>query len=531
MLYDILLFSRLSTTRIVNGFIYFLQRIPVIGKLFHDSLYSELAFKKGVSIAVWLFRLLYLLVKSGCYVGICIVLPATMLHMNGDTAYYREALLYGFLILTGLLGAFQNGKLLQVSNNTQTMTRQMRMSAKRYLKHNALYLYMINTISMFIGFAFFTFLYEFSILYALLACCIYLGTHIGIDGLQLKIFDKTQQPLQHYKVFNYIEYAVLLPAVLIPFAFHITIPYIHQIFIVFAILCIPFGIWGYIYVRHYQHYPDILHALLEEFAKVLAITNDKSQAAKYGISVDEKDYTKEELSKKQIKLHGYALLNTVFFQRHKRLIQRPLRRRVIIIFIVSVTTFVITYVTKTSMEFNILALLPTTVFLMYLLNISERVTRAMFMNCDVSLLHYSYYRKRTTIMKNFMIRLLALVKYNLFIAGVLILCSNLCLFLLPVTYSYYDLLLADFTILILSVFFCIHYLFAYYIFQPYNEQFSMKNPFFSFLNGIVYLVCYACINLEGNIIFIGGVLGATILYMIIALLLVYQLAHKTFHLK
>ena len=55
--------------------------------------------------------------------------------------------------------------------------------------------------------------------------------------------------------------------------------------------------------------------------------------------------------------------------------------------------------------------------------------------------------------------------------------STVVLVGLPYTLS--TLLLFDFALLCLAVFFSVHYLFVYYIFQPYNEQFDMKNPFMS----------------------------------------------------
>ena len=153
------------------------------------------------------------------------------------------------------------------------------------------------------------------------------------------------------------------------------------------------------------------------------------------------------------------------------------------------------------------------------------------MNCDVSLLHYSYYRSREAVLVNFRLRLKKLCYYNLLLIMVLCLYMNSTVVLVGLPYTLSTLLLFDFALLCLAVFFSVHYLFVYYIFQPYNEQFDMKNPFMSILNGLVYLFCYFCMQLEGSLLFVSGVLAATLLYIPIALLLVYRLAPKTFHLK
>ena len=48
----------------------------------------------------------------------------------------------------------------------------------------------------------------------------------------------------------------------------------------------------------------------------------------------------------------------------------------------------------------------------------------------------------------------------------------------------------------LAVFFSVHPLFLYYIFQPYTAQLAVKNPFFGILNWVVYFVCWMCLQVK-----------------------------------
>ena len=87
-------------------------------------------------------------------------------------------------------------------------------------------------------------------------------------------------------------------------------------------------------------------------------------------------------------------------------------------------------------------------------------------------------------------------------------------------------------IIFLSLFFSVHHLFLYYVFQPYTTELDMKNPLFNIINMVVYVVCYMCLQIEAvpsSFAFI--VLGATVVYMLVALTLVYQLAPKNFRVK
>lgn len=531
MLRDILLFSNIATTRKVNGFLYFVQKLPLLGKHVGDTCYRTLRLKKVLSVLVWLFRLIFLFIKSGCYVALCIALPLYLMNMDSDPAQLANHLLFGFLIFTGVLGAFSNGKLLMTTTDTYTMTRQMHMSSRRYLLHNAVYLYGLNILSLIIGFGFFMYLCSMPLWYALIAGCIYLGSHLGMEAIQMKLFLKKHTFPLHNKYFRMISHLACLGLVYGFYIADIEVPFTPILFLGYGVICIALLIYAIPTLKHYPAYPELLDGLLIEFTEILSVTQNPEAMAKAGIALEEKDYTAEELRNSKHTLHGYRYLNALFFQRHKRLIARPIKRRLQIILVITLIAIAATYLTDFTVDKDVLTLLPPTVFFMYLLNISEKVCRAMFMNCDVSLLHYGYYRQPKVILENFRIRLKALCSYNLLITLVLVLCMNLCFAMMKLPFTWSQLALFDFSLFCLSIFFSVHYLFTYYIFQPYNEEFGMKNPFFSIINGVVYIVCYSCIRLPGNLLFVAGVLIATILYVMIALLLVYRFAPKTFHLK
>ena len=71
----------------------------------------------------------------------------------------------------------------------------------------------------------------------------------------------------------------------------------------------------------------------------------------------------------------------------------------------------------------------------------------------------------------------------------------------------------------------------YYLLQPFNEQLEMKSPIYQAVMGMTYLVAYM-FTIEISSIYFGViVIGITIVYCIVSLLLVYYFAPKTFRLK
>ena len=158
--------------------------------------------------------------------------------------------------------------------------------------------------------------------------------------------------------------------------------------------------------------------------------------------------------------------------------------------------------------------------------------QAMFYNCDKDMLHYSFYRRPDTILKNFRVRLMYVSLYDAVIAGALCPCAVIFRLLCGVSIFTADMLLFCLAILLLSVLFTAHHLCLYYIFQPYSESLQIKNPFFSVINIIMYALCFLCLEIKvTGSLFTLGVLGFTVIYIAAALVLVYFRSPKAFRVK
>ena len=175
-------------------------------------------------------------------------------------------------------------------------------------------------------------------------------------------------------------------------------------------------------------------------------------------------------------------------------------------------------------------------FLAYFLfnTLGMRICKAMFYNCDLSLLRYSWYRTPAVVLKNFTIRLSRLLALNLSVSLILGVGLVGMALLARLPLGTYGGTLAAYVISLqlLAVVFAVHPLFLYYVFQPYTSDLNVKNPFFSTLNWAMYAVCYACVFLDQPPAgFALLVMGVTVVYTAVALAIVRSRAPRTFRVK
>ena len=180
----------------------------------------------------------------------------------------------------------------------------------------------------------------------------------------------------------------------------------------------------------------------------------------------------------------------------------------------------------------LMTMLPWFVFVMYMINRGTVVTQAMFMNCDHSMLTYRFYKTPKVILALFKERLKTLIKINLLPAIVISVGLPILLYLTGGTDNYLNYIVLFTSIIAMSIFFSIHYLVMYYLLQPYNVNIEMKSSTYSVIQWITYIVCYMFLQIKLPTLYFGiSTVVFCILYSIIALVLIYKYAPKTFKLR
>ena len=80
--------------------------------------------------------------------------------------------------------------------------------------------------------------------------------------------------------------------------------------------------------------------------------------------------------------------------------------------------------------------------------------------------------------------------------------------------------------------FSIHYLTIYYLLQPYNAGTELKSGTYRIIMFVTYLVCYLMMQVKMPILIFGALcIAFCVLYSIVACILVYRCAPKTFRLR
>ncbi|MBY0584565.1 hypothetical protein K5I04_03795 [Murdochiella sp. Marseille-P8839] len=187
---------------------------------------------------------------------------------------------------------------------------------------------------------------------------------------------------------------------------------------------------------------------------------------------------------------GYAYLNALFFARHKRIIERPvwIRTGIGLVFGLVLTCISMFFAGKVHLGESpafLVYYLPT---FMYLLCSYSRLTKAMYVNCDQSLLHYSFYKEKKALLEMFRLRMISLWKLMALptlLVLVLVFVNGLIL-----KFSTKLLIAALLLTLANGGFFTISPLFIYYVFQPYDSAGTITSFAPSFLNALVYMFCF-----------------------------------------
>ena len=154
------------------------------------------------------------------------------------------------------------------------------------------------------------------------------------------------------------------------------------------------------------------------------------------------------------------------------------------------------------------------------------------MNCDHSLLTYSFFKEPKFVLKLFQIRLKEIIKVNLLPAFTIGIGLDVLFFVSGGTDNPLNYAVIFVSILCMSIFFSVHYLTIYYLLQPYNAGTEVKSGTYAIVLSATYFVCFFMMNLQMPTLIFGFMtIIFCVLYCVIACILIYKFASKTFRLR
>ena len=269
--------------------------------------------------------------------------------------------------------------------------------------------------------------------------------------------------------------------------------------------------------------------------KVAALNSNQSKDYSRQAIVDIKEKDKRIDEKKLKGKKGYDLFNTIFFERHKEILLRSAKWLAAISLLIIVVVGILMIASPTlqkSLNNFLLNNIAWFVIIMYFINRGAIITQAMFYNCDHSMLTFNFYRNPKVILNVFKTRLLTVSKVNLIPAVVIAIGLPILLYISGGTTNILDYISIPIFIIVLSIFFSIHYLVIYYLFQPYDKNMKMKSITYSIISAMTYIISYSLTDFRmSTTMFSILAIIATVTYSIIALVLVYKKSPQTFKIK
>ena len=189
-------------------------------------------------------------------------------------------------------------------------------------------------------------------------------------------------------------------------AFGVTVPFAVSvgIFVAAAIT----GAVSICKILHFSDYRPMYQKILSQpFSQMDTARAANKKAAENIISADAAITSRKK---------GFEYLNELFIRRHRKILWKSSLRIAAVclaLFLLICLAFFFEPEIKTEINEILMTFLPYFVFIMYAINRGTVFTKALFMNCDHSLLTYSFYKQPKMVLKLFSIRLREIIKINL----------------------------------------------------------------------------------------------------------------------
>lgn len=534
MLNAFLLSFRLRIAYRVNSILYWIKHLPLLRKILPGDIYGAGWLKIVATIFAGQMELLSVFFGKLLYAGALMAAPLALL-FGPRGADIGAGFLHIFLFLT-LIGALFNNTLFLSDANSYYAVFLMRMDARRYALANYFY-YLLKTFLGFAGVLAPAWAIGRAAVPGLAISPLWIGALpalvVGVKlaeaAAELTLFHRTGKLLNEY-----IGFKGMIPLIVVLLLAAYGLPYLGWTLPVTAltVICvaaIAAAVPACMYLLRSREYRRIYQTHPYQIISESALQQ----------SVQEGYQSKLVLEAGQgSRRSGCGYLNDLFVQRHRRLLVRSPRRMALILCAAAAVLMLACLVSKTvagTVNDRLMHALPFSLLLMYFISRGEKITEIMFFNCDHSLLAYRFYRRPKVILELFRARLRTVIGLNLLPAAVIAVALPLLLLVSGGTEHPVEYVVMAVSIPVMSVFFSTHYLVLYYLLQPYTAGLESRNPAYRVLTSLTYLVCYfvgtRLGGLASPLLFGGIVIAFCLLYLPVALILVYRLAPKTFRLR
>lgn len=358
----------------------------------------------------------------------------------------------------------------------------------------------------------------------------YISLQLASEALHLYMFKKNTIPLEKNKVYN-----IFLLVFSLACAYE---PLVSSRVLIYSIIKNPFfvtgaGILGILSV-YYIYFG--FNGYNSELASVFKREDLKEELAKKAQeSILYNDISIEmSIPEKAKGLHGFDLLNCIFFIRHKKSLHKYFKRRMIVFALVTISAILWSFNDFSSAHIlgNIYKFIPVIPIMLSQLSYGEGFCKFSYNHCDSQLMSYSFYKTKTAVFSNYLIRLKEVLKYNMLLGITMLGCFLLILSFAGINIGSLKMILFILTLFCLLLMFGVHHVSIYYLIQPYVKDSTIQNPILFMMQLPLFFLNYMMLMLNVSpVLIMGLLLSLCIVYPVVLIVLVRCKGERTFILK
>lgn len=532
------IFAVIKTTQKVNGLLYYLRKLPLIGKKIPGTVFKSYGLKKILTVLLFIWKAVMTLGAKFLWLGLSYGVAFFVIRFFSggsfvmlplDSSILKQGLLF-WIVWMSIISVF-NGMWYSLDENEVNFLEQFSLPRHRFVRGRLLLLTMVETLKYWPAFFIYGLLLRNPLAVIVVGSLGYLLPSLFFYWLGRKTYTWTiskRRWVSWTVVFILLCFigvdfwldpaAVIASAILHPVSW---IPLLTvTIFCGDKFLCFP-DEGGYLIWQ------------VEQVRK-LGTTEPSAKNAQYlgqGLSMQKKLELEADSDET---LSGSQYLNDLLFKRYRRILQRSLLIRLAVIGVVWLVVVVVSLlgIFKNATEAGLSGLLPVLFFMMYLASFGKTIVQMVFVNCDMAMLYYPFYREASTILAGFFYRFRKTLFYNgSIILGILLIFTTFTL-LNPGVLSLRFFAVLLLLLFSLAVLFSFHELFIYYVLQPFTSELEVTNPLYKIVSGIFYGISYMNLQLDVTGLSYALLVSAlSLVYIAIGLFILWKKAPQTFRMK
>ena len=541
---EIKLIQQLHITQTYNKMLFYIQKFPVFGNKIPNRFYNAKKFKNIITIIGAIGSILNQLFTKALYFGVLLIASLILVEVHSDShqevSFVFKNLLFFLSIISGSLLKI---KQIDPSDLFDILCiRYLQMEPKRYYQAQMIlqYGFFFITYSIALSIAF-TMIGE-GVIHALFFTILIVGLRLCFQVLYLYLFQgDRERPVRNYTILSLTSVAIgcfLAPM----YGYGYITPELPNFFgwgaavVGLAMIGITIPI-----LKSTTKYREIVRTLLttEKIKETQTLVSD---AESITVQIDDDDINEDSSFKTETEATGISYINNIFFERLGHLFKKRIRISIAVLSFIFIAVSVILFGMQ---NFGVLEINPADterifssgwhiaiIYISSLAYLGEHFTKFCFYNMDRVLMKNNYYRQPEYLLESIWIRLKHAIRFNLPIFFTIIIGTTFIYFIAG-GQSLAVLLLAYLSSAVLMVFFSVHYLFLYYMIQPYTENMENKSPIYSIATFITF---YAPIFLLQEVDAMSSsiiiyIYFFILIYLVIGLFTVTKIAPKRFKLR